>query len=111
MVSTLAFQPDDPSLNPAEADSFFCKISFEESGSKQKEAGDGTFLIIWELILQPVSQFLKSLGFVLSQILLPREIAEMKSQDTLIAGPRNVRKRALDTQSRRKKESRFEKGE
>ena len=45
VVSVLAFFSDDPSSNPAEAYSFFCKIVFEKSENKQKEAGFGPLLI------------------------------------------------------------------
>ena len=39
VVSVLAFYSDDPSSNPAEAYSFFCKIVFEKNKNEQKEAG------------------------------------------------------------------------
>ena len=41
VVIVLAFYSDDPSSNPAEAYSFFCKIVFEKNENKQKEAGVG----------------------------------------------------------------------
>ena len=40
MVSALTFYADDPSLNPAEAHSFFCAF---EKNQKQKEVGIGPF--------------------------------------------------------------------
>ena len=36
VVIVLAFYSDDPSLNPAEAYSFFCKIVFEKNENKQE---------------------------------------------------------------------------
>ena len=39
----LAFYSDDPSLNAADAYSFFCKLLFEMNKYKQKEAGVGSF--------------------------------------------------------------------
>ena len=38
VVIVLAFYSDDPSSNPAEAYSFFCKIVFEKNENKQNEA-------------------------------------------------------------------------
>ena len=43
VVSVCAFYSDDPSSNPSEAYSFFCKIVFEKNENKQKEAGIITF--------------------------------------------------------------------
>ena len=40
VVIVLAFYSDDPSLNPAEAYSFFCKIVFEKN-EKNKKRGLG----------------------------------------------------------------------
>ena len=37
VVSILAFYSDDPSSNPAEAYSFFCKLVFEKNKNKQKD--------------------------------------------------------------------------
>ena len=39
MVSMLAFNSDNPSLNPAEAYSFSVKFVFEKNENRQKEAG------------------------------------------------------------------------
>ena len=45
VVSVLTFYSDDPSLNPAEAYSFFLlKCVLEKNENKQKEAGVGPFL-------------------------------------------------------------------
>ena len=38
VVSVPTFYSDDPSLNPAEVYSFFCKSVFEKNKNKQKEA-------------------------------------------------------------------------
>ena len=43
MVSVLAFYPDDPSFNPAEAYSFSVKFVFEKNENKQKEVAVGPF--------------------------------------------------------------------
>ena len=40
VVSVLAFNSDDTSLNPAEACSFFCKMLFENNENKQKRGRD-----------------------------------------------------------------------
>ena len=41
VVSVFAFYSDDPSSNPADADSFSVKFVFENNENKQKEAGVG----------------------------------------------------------------------
>ena len=42
VVSVVAFYSDEPSSNPVEAYSFFCKMVFEKNENKQKEAGTGS---------------------------------------------------------------------
>ena len=37
VVSVLTYYSNDPSSNPAEANSFFCKMLFEMNENKQKE--------------------------------------------------------------------------
>ena len=37
----------DPSLDPAEVDNFYSRILFEKKENKQKEAGDGPFLFLF----------------------------------------------------------------
>ena len=44
VVSMLAFNSDNPSLNPAEAYSFSVKFVFEKNENRQKEAGLAHFL-------------------------------------------------------------------
>ena len=55
VVSVLTFYSDDPSLNPAEAYSFFLlKCVLEKNENKQKEAGVGPFLKIHCFLQQGV---------------------------------------------------------
>ena len=41
VVSVLALNSDDPSLNPIDVDSFFCKNRVFKNENKQKETGVG----------------------------------------------------------------------
>ena len=43
LVSVLAFYSDNPSSNPSDTYSFFCKFVFQKKENKQKEAGFGSF--------------------------------------------------------------------
>ena len=43
MVSVFTFYSDNPSLNPADAYSFYVKLLFEKNENKQKEPGLGPF--------------------------------------------------------------------
>ena len=53
VVSVVAFYSDEPSSNPVEAYSFFCKMVFEKNENKQKEAGTGASF--WKNCMLPLT--------------------------------------------------------
>ena len=48
MIGVLAFFSDNPSLNPADAYSFYVKFVYEKNEIKQKVAGVGPFKKVLE---------------------------------------------------------------
>ena len=60
VVSMFAFYSNNPSSNPTEAESFFCKFVFEKNRNKQKDAGVGPFKKLFMILTSRLQQ-LKSI--------------------------------------------------